>query len=156
MTAAVDRVFLARHGRTALNAQGRLRGLSDPPLDEVGIVEAARLADALVPKHPTAVICSPLQRAVATAHAIGAACGATVTVEHSSSWWPTMVPDRWSWCPTMRSTARCLDSLTPRSAMCVSEPRAGTSSAWSTVRGGRTPTTRSRTNRFGRRGDPGR
>jgi broad specificity phosphatase PhoE len=81
MTAAADRVFLARHGRTALNAEGRLRGLSDPPLDEVGIVEAARLADALAPKHPTAVICSPLQRAVATAQAIGAASGAPVTVD---------------------------------------------------------------------------
>jgi broad specificity phosphatase PhoE len=81
MTAAVDRVFLARHGRTALNAEGRLRGLSDPPLDEVGIVEAARLADALAPKHPTAVICSPLQRAVATAQAIGAASGMPVTVD---------------------------------------------------------------------------
>ena len=81
MTAAADRVFLARHGRTALNAQGRLRGLSDPPLDEVGIAEVARLAEVLVPKHPTAVICSPLQRAVATAQAIGAASGAPVTVD---------------------------------------------------------------------------
>lgn len=81
MRAAPDRVFLARHGRTALNAERRLRGLSDPALDEVGVAEAARLADALAPKHPTAVICSPLQRAVITAHAIGAACGAPVTVD---------------------------------------------------------------------------
>jgi broad specificity phosphatase PhoE len=81
MTAAANRVFLARHGRTALNAEGRLRGLSDPPLDEVGIAEAARLADALAPKRPTAVICSPLQRAVATAQAIGAASGVSVTVD---------------------------------------------------------------------------
>ena len=81
MTAIAHQVFLARHGRTALNAEGRLRGLSDPPLDSVGLVEAARLADALAPKHPTAVICSPLQRAVATAQAIGAASGAPVTVD---------------------------------------------------------------------------
>ena len=81
MTAIADRVFLARHGRTALNAEGRLRGLSDPPLDEVGIAEAARLANALEPKHPTAVICSPLQRAVATAQAVGTASGAPVTVD---------------------------------------------------------------------------
>jgi probable phosphoglycerate mutase len=67
LTSIADRVFLARHGRTALNAEGRLRGLSDPPLDEVGVAEVARLAEALAPKHPTAVICSPLQRAVATA-----------------------------------------------------------------------------------------
>jgi broad specificity phosphatase PhoE len=81
MTASADRVFLARHGRTALNAEGRLRGLSDPPLDEVGIGEVARLAQVLAPKHPTAVVCSPLQRAVATAQAIGAASGAPVTVD---------------------------------------------------------------------------
>ena len=81
MTSIADRVFLARHGRTALNAEGRLRGLSDPPLDEVGIAEVARLAEALAPKHPTAVICSPLQRAVATAQAIGSASGAPVTVD---------------------------------------------------------------------------
>ena len=79
--AAADHVFLARHGQTALNAQGRLRGLSDPPLDEVGIAEAARLAEALASKHPTVVICSPLQRAVATAHAIGAASGGVWRVD---------------------------------------------------------------------------
>jgi len=81
LTSIADRVFLARHGRTALNAEGRLRGLSDPPLDEVGIAEVARLAEALARKHPTAVICSPLQRAVATAQAIGSASGAPVTVD---------------------------------------------------------------------------
>jgi broad specificity phosphatase PhoE len=77
----VTRVYLARHGRTALNAEGRLRGLSDPPLDEVGVAEVSRLADALAPRHPLAVVCSPLQRAVATAQAIGAAAGAPVTID---------------------------------------------------------------------------
>jgi broad specificity phosphatase PhoE len=81
MNAAADRVYLARHGRTTLNAEGRLRGLADPPLDAVGLVEVARLADALAPKHPTAVVCSPLQRAVATAQAIGAASGTPVTID---------------------------------------------------------------------------
>jgi broad specificity phosphatase PhoE len=76
-----DRVLLARHGRTALNAEGRLRGLSDPPLDDVGLAEVARLAEALARKRPTVVICSPLQRAVATAHAIGVACGAQVIID---------------------------------------------------------------------------
>jgi uncharacterized protein len=47
------RVYLARHGRTALNADDRLRGLSDPPLDPVGIAEAAGLAQTLAAKHPT-------------------------------------------------------------------------------------------------------
>lgn len=77
----MTRVYLARHGRTALNAEGRLRGLSDPPLDEVGFAEAERLADVLTPKHPTAVISSALQRAVATAQAIGTAAGVPVTID---------------------------------------------------------------------------
>jgi probable phosphoglycerate mutase len=50
-------------------------------LDDVGVAEAARLAEALTPKHPTVVVCSPLQRAVATAHAIGAACSAQVNID---------------------------------------------------------------------------
>lgn len=63
-----------------MNAEGRLRGLSDPPLDKVGVTEAAQLAEALASVDPTVVICSPFQRAVATARAIGAACGAPVRV----------------------------------------------------------------------------
>lgn len=81
MSTGATRVYLARHGRTALNAEGRLRGWSDPPLDDVGIAEATRLADVLKGKHPAAVISSPLQRAVATAQAIGTAAGAPVTVD---------------------------------------------------------------------------
>ena len=34
-------VYLARHGRTALNAEGRLRGHLDPPLDDTGHALAA-------------------------------------------------------------------------------------------------------------------
>jgi broad specificity phosphatase PhoE len=81
MTPSVTRVYLARHGQTALNADGRLRGLSDPPLDDVGVAEVARLADALAGKAPTAVVSSPLRRAVATAEAIGSAAHIPVTVD---------------------------------------------------------------------------
>jgi broad specificity phosphatase PhoE len=80
-TESVTRVYLARHGRTAFNADGRLRGLSDPPLDEVGMAEVSRLANALAPRHPAAVVSSPLQRAVATARAIGTAANAPVTLD---------------------------------------------------------------------------
>lgn len=81
MTEATTRVYLARHGRTALNAEGRLRGLSDPPLDEVGAAEVARLAAVLAVRHPTVVVSSPLQRAVATAQAIGTAAGVPLRVD---------------------------------------------------------------------------
>lgn len=79
--ASLARIYLARHGRTALNAEGRLRGLRDPPLDEVGIVEVSRLADALAARHPTAVVSSPLRRAVATAQAIGDAAYVPVAID---------------------------------------------------------------------------
>lgn len=77
----VDRVYLARHGRTALNADGRLRGLSDPPLDEVGQVEAERLGVALAAFRPAVVISSPLQRAASTAEAIGTAAHIPVKID---------------------------------------------------------------------------
>ncbi|MCF6390362.1 histidine phosphatase family protein [Mycobacterium sp. MBM] len=77
----IDRVYLARHGRTALNAEGRLRGLSDPPLDDVGRAEAGRLAAVLAAKHPTRILSSPLQRAVATAQAIAREAGLVAVVD---------------------------------------------------------------------------
>lgn len=78
---AITLAYLARHGRTALNAQDRLRGLSDPPLDQVGLAEVTRLAKVLADRHPTAVISSALQRAVHTAEAIGAAAHAPVSTD---------------------------------------------------------------------------
>lgn len=77
----VTTVYLARHGRTAFNAEDRMRGLSDPPLDEVGIAEAQKLAAALAEHKPTAVISSPLQRAVATAQSIADAAGIPAQVD---------------------------------------------------------------------------
>ncbi|TAJ48112.1 MAG: histidine phosphatase family protein [Herbiconiux sp.] len=71
-------LVLARHGRTALNAEGRLRGLANPPLDRVGEAEASRLAVALaaIPEFTaTRVLSSPLQRATRTAEAIAATLG---------------------------------------------------------------------------------
>jgi len=77
----VDRVYLVRHGRTALNADGRLRGLSDPPLDLVGQAEAQRLAADLAQYVPNVVITSPLRRAVSTADAIGATADIPVVID---------------------------------------------------------------------------
>ncbi|MCS0499186.1 histidine phosphatase family protein [Protaetiibacter mangrovi] len=75
----MTRVLLARHGRTALNADGLLRGLADPPLDRRGRAEAAALADALRAAFGsdavTAVLASPLQRAQQTARAVAGRFG---------------------------------------------------------------------------------
>lgn len=69
-TSAGIRVLLVRHGRTQLNAEGRLRGQLDPSLDERGLREVVALAHDLRPFEPRAIISSPLLRARQTADAI--------------------------------------------------------------------------------------
>jgi broad specificity phosphatase PhoE len=71
-SAAVTTVYLIRHGRIELNARGWLRGRIDPPLDEVGRVEADRLAVLFAGTKLDAVLTSPLQRAVQTATPLAA------------------------------------------------------------------------------------
>lgn len=61
------KLFVVRHGRTALNAAGLLRGRNDVDLDSVGQLEAARLATALADVELSRVVSSPLRRATATA-----------------------------------------------------------------------------------------
>lgn len=63
-------LYLARHARTSLNADGRLRGRLDPPLDAIGRDEADELAAVLAALHPIRVVSSPLRRAAETAQAI--------------------------------------------------------------------------------------
>jgi len=65
-------ILLVRHGRTTLNAQDRLRGLSDPPLDDVGVAQAEALATVLAGRDIVAVYSSPLRRAASTAGTIAA------------------------------------------------------------------------------------
>jgi broad specificity phosphatase PhoE len=67
-------VYLCRHGETPLNADGRLRGLSDPDLDAIGRQQAEALAITLQPTRPVAVLASPLRRTMQTAEAIAVAC----------------------------------------------------------------------------------
>lgn len=63
-------VYLVRHGETALNADGRLRGLADPDLNAEGVREAESLAFALASAERTIIVSSPLRRAVHTASII--------------------------------------------------------------------------------------
>jgi probable phosphoglycerate mutase len=66
-------LILVRHGRTAANAEGRLQGRLDQPLDDVGTRQAAAVAD-LVRRSAgeiDRVISSPLVRARQTAEALG-------------------------------------------------------------------------------------
>jgi glucosyl-3-phosphoglycerate phosphatase len=73
------RVFLVRHGRTALNADGRLRGRLNPVLDAVGHHEVDELARVLAGHRIVRILTSPLTRAAETAQAIGAATWEPVT-----------------------------------------------------------------------------
>ncbi|HUR77264.1 MAG TPA: histidine phosphatase family protein [Acidimicrobiales bacterium] len=69
-------LILARHGRTAANAQRLLLGRMDLPLDDVGLRQAVAVGGALGKPGvmPVRIIASPLGRALETARAIAAAC----------------------------------------------------------------------------------
>ena len=62
-------LILVRHGRTALNATGRLQGRIDEPLDELGLRQAAAAARTV--GGVDRVISSPLLRARQTAEEFG-------------------------------------------------------------------------------------
>ena len=62
-------LILVRHGRTALNAAGRLQGRIDEPLDDVGRKQAVVVAEHVGPVD--VLISSPLLRATQTAEAFG-------------------------------------------------------------------------------------
>ena len=62
-------LILVRHGRTALNAAGKLQGRLDVPLDDVGREQATSVANHVGPVDE--LISSPLLRAVQTAEAFG-------------------------------------------------------------------------------------
>jgi alpha-ribazole phosphatase len=62
-------LILVRHGRTALNATGRLQGRIDEPLDDVGRKQAAVVADHV--GQVDLLISSPLRRVTETAESFG-------------------------------------------------------------------------------------
>jgi len=84
LTVAADRatrVFALRHGQTEWNASQRIQGHTDVPLDDTGRWQAARLAQALAGERIAAIYSSDLQRAHATALALGAATGVVVKTD---------------------------------------------------------------------------
>lgn len=77
-------LVVVRHGRTAANAGGLLQGRRDLPLDEVGLAQAAAVAASVGGGRfgpVTAVVSSPLRRAVQTAEATAARLGLDVVVD---------------------------------------------------------------------------
>lgn len=78
-------VILVRHGETALNAAGQLRGRLDPDLNDTGRREVAALAHALTTYDVRTVYTSPLLRARRTAQAIADACGVGIEIDERLS-----------------------------------------------------------------------
>lgn len=68
-------IYLARHGRTAYNHEGRFQGQRDVPLDDTGRTQARQLAE-LASSHDFAALwASPLSRARETAETVAARIG---------------------------------------------------------------------------------
>jgi uncharacterized phosphatase len=72
-------ILLVRHGETDWNAERRVQGHSDTPLNETGRAQAAALADALGAKEIDAVYSSDLLRAYETAWVVAERRGLEVT-----------------------------------------------------------------------------
>jgi broad specificity phosphatase PhoE len=63
-------IYLARHGQTAYNLEGRFQGQQPIPLDDTGRAQAAELAEHASTYGFRALWCSPLLRARETADAV--------------------------------------------------------------------------------------
>lgn len=76
-----SRWFMLRHGETEWNKENRFQGSTDIPLNETGIAQAKRAAEALKKAKIDLVIASPLSRAKQTAEIIAKECGAELVFE---------------------------------------------------------------------------
>ncbi len=74
-TPAQALVFLARHGRTAYNLEGRFQGQLPVPLDDTGRAQAAELAERAAAYDFAALWSSPLLRARETADIVAGRIG---------------------------------------------------------------------------------
>jgi glucosyl-3-phosphoglycerate phosphatase len=72
---------LLRHGRTASNAEGRIQGQLDVPLDDLGRRQADALGTAFEADPPAVVVSSDLSRAADTARAVAAHVGLEVSYD---------------------------------------------------------------------------
>ena len=75
-------LYFVRHGESTWNVEQRFQGQLDPPLSELGILQARSLARRLEQESPpAAIVSSPLRRARDTAEIIGDRCGLPVALD---------------------------------------------------------------------------
>jgi broad specificity phosphatase PhoE len=72
---AETQIYLARHGRTAYNLEGRFQGQLPVPLDDTGRAQAAELAERAAAHDFRELWCSPLLRARETADIVARRIG---------------------------------------------------------------------------------
>jgi broad specificity phosphatase PhoE len=98
----VPRLLIWRHGRTEWNAAGRFQGQLDPPLDEEGRNQAARVTPHLIASglspEDTVVVSSDLSRAAETAATLTARLGVPLHLdprlrEHGLGSWEGLTRD---------------------------------------------------------------
>ncbi|WP_088283479.1 histidine phosphatase family protein [Ideonella sp. A 288] len=75
------RLVAIRHGETAWNAETRLQGHTDIPLNAVGRAQAGRMADALRDEGLVRVVSSDLARAAETAQVLATRLGLPLTTD---------------------------------------------------------------------------
>lgn len=96
---SLSHLILMRHGETDWNAQARLQGHRDIPLNEAGVRQAADAAPSVAALDPQLIMSSDLSRARSTAWAVSELTGLPVGVDqrlretsmgrweaHPSSW----------------------------------------------------------------------
>jgi probable phosphoglycerate mutase len=73
--------LLLRHGQTPMSVQKRYAGVTDVPLTDTGIQQAAAAAKRLAQAGIVAIVSSPLQRTVQTAEEVSAVTGVPVVTD---------------------------------------------------------------------------
>jgi uncharacterized phosphatase len=76
----MTQLYLVRHGETNWNREHRIQGSTDIPLNDIGRAQAAATGKLLARRQWSAVVSSPLSRAMETAEIIGHEVGLS-TVE---------------------------------------------------------------------------
>lgn len=74
-------LWLARHGATDWNMEGRYQGQADIPLNPIGLEQARTMADRLAAENIVAIYSSPLLRARQTAQMLADKVGLPVQID---------------------------------------------------------------------------